>query len=126
MAGQIAHQIDKQARILTIKIVGEVTDARALRDIPRIWQLDPEIPGYDSIIDLRLDEGTISWNAVSEIAEKWHAYPRGAEAGRRTAVVVRSDLWDPIVAMIAKSFPKRHFETFRSPEDARSWITTSP
>jgi hypothetical protein len=123
--GQIAYQVDKNARILTIKVVGEVSDARALRDIPRIWERDPAIVGYDSVIDLRLDEGTISWESISQIAEKWQRFAGSAAATRRTAVVVRSDLWDPIVAMIAERFPNRPFKTFRTLEDARLWLARS-
>ena len=122
---EIGFELDQNARILTIRIVGEVTGDKALREIPRIWKDHPEVRDYDSIIDLTLDHGAITWEAVSRIAEEWHAFSGAAEASRRTALVVRVALWQTIVSVIATRFPQRRFDAFRTIEDARAWVLAS-
>ncbi len=119
---KIDIELDRKARILTIRIVGEVTDERALREIPRIWRDHPEVRDCDSIIDLTRDHGAITWDAVTEIANKWHAFAGAADIGRRTAVVVRNALWETIVSVIAMRFPRRRFDAFRTIDDARRWL----
>ncbi|HUH85290.1 MAG TPA: hypothetical protein VLX85_11810 [Stellaceae bacterium] len=119
---QINFELDHGARILTIHVVGEIPDRRALRDIPQIWKDHPEVRDYDSVIDLTHDQGAITWDAISQIADEWHAFAGAADATRRTAVVVRSTIWKPIVTAIAARFPNRRFDAFRTDEDARKWI----
>ena len=120
--GKILSELDSSASILTIRVVGEVKDAQAIREIPLIWEEHPETRTYDSIIDLLLDEGSISWEAIVEIAAKWNSFARDADLGRRSAIVVRNDLWDAIVKAIATRFPARRFAIFNTAEEARRWI----
>lgn len=119
---KIDIELDHDARILSIRIVGEVTDERALREIPQTWVDHPQVREYNSIIDLSRDHGAISWDAVAEIADKWHAFVGPEDTGRQTALVVRDALWETIVNIIATRFPHRRFDAFRTVEDARRWI----
>lgn len=119
---EIEIELDHEARILSIRIVGDVTDERALQKIPQTWRDHPEVREYDSIIDLTRDHGAISWGAVAAIADKWHAFVGPADSGRQTALVVRDALWETIVTVIATRFPHRRFEAFRTTEDARRWL----
>ena len=119
---KIDFELDQNLRTLIIRIIGEVTDQRALREIPRIWKEHPEVRDYDSIIDLSRDHGTITWEAIAEIMDKWRAFVGTADTGRRTAVVVRNALWETIVGVIAARFPQRRFDAFRTVDDARRWL----
>lgn len=119
---EITLELDQSARIFTVHVVGNVTNAQALRDISRVWEEHPEVSGYDSIIDLTHDHRSITWDTVAEIEDRRRAFVGAANPGCRTAVVVRNALWKTIVSVIRWRFPEGHFRAFKSINDARRWM----
>jgi len=119
---RIDYQIDQAARLLEMSIVGDISDDRALQEIPDIWRRYPEIAGYDSLVDLRADTGLISWRATRAIAGLWRSFAGDRDRGRRTALIVRNADWEVYARAIARLFPNRTFRTYRDVEPARAWL----
>ena len=120
----IYAEVDDAARLLTVTVIGDVHDDRALTDVPAIWRRHPQVVDYDSLIDLTRDGGRISWGAIRKIAEQWNEFTLGRDHGRHTAIAVRNDQWDSYARVLATIFPRRAFKTFRSVPAAKLWIAS--
>ena len=107
-----------------IAVTGEVGDEVALRDIPKIWEEHPEVLGFGTLVDLTKDAGSISWSAVKNIAQRWQRFADGRDAGRRTAIVVRDDVWARYARAISTLFPGRHVLVFRNLLSASEWLAS--
>ena len=123
-SGRVTWSVDAESRLLVIVCRGGVTDDDLLAVIPGIWHERPEVISYDSVVDARdlTSEGGWTWPVLREIARRWHAFARGRDMGRRTAIVT-TDTWIArLASVIAIDYQGRRMRCFGCPQLALTWL----
>jgi hypothetical protein len=118
----IDYQIDRMARRVLIRFVGDV-DGAVLRDtMATLWREFPEVRSCDSMCDMREFSGDLPFDDIRALAEAWRLFCGGADLGRRTAVVSRDRFAPLYIRAIALCFAGRELAVFRTLEEAECWL----
>lgn len=117
---------DKEKRLLFIEIKDDFSDYDLLNFVPRIWEENPEILGYDTVVDYRRlgIRNNWTWGALKEVGRRWADFSQGFETKSRVAVLTENYWLTQIVNnAFAFVFPGSRFRCFKDMEIAIAWAT---
>jgi hypothetical protein len=118
----IDYDVDRDARRALIRFRGDI-DGRTIQGaMARLSEEHPEIVGYDSICDMLVFSGHISFDDISAIADAWRIFTQGSDRGRRTAVVSNDPFAPVYIKAISLCFSGRSLAVFRTMDDAGRWL----
>ena len=120
--GSVDYEFDRDRRRVLIRFKGDI-DGRMLRSaMADLWHDLPEIASYDSICDMTTFTGDFGFDDIRTLSEAWRLFCRGADHGRRTAVL-SFDRFAPVyLKAIAFCFAGRELAAFRSLGEAQGWL----
>lgn len=117
---------DKEKRLLFIEIKDDFSDYDLLNFVPRIWEENPEILGYDTVVDYRRlgIRNNWTWGALKEVGRRWADFSQGFETKSRVAVLTENYWLTQIVNnAFAFVFPGSRFRCFKDMDIAIAWAT---
>jgi hypothetical protein len=122
--GRITWKVDRDRRVLTIRVSGPVTDEDLSSGLPRMWERHPEVVTFSTLVDARdvNNEGEYSWRGLRDVARQWRGFAGGRDGGSQVAVVVGDGWLAKVARIVAFDYPGTTFRIFMDFDDAAAWI----
>lgn len=117
---------DKEKQLLFIEIKDNFSDYDLLNFVPRIWEENPEILWYDTVVDYRRlgIRNNWTWGAMKEVGRRWADFSQGCDTRSRVAVLTENYWLTEIVNnALAFVFPGSRFRCFKDLDMAIAWAT---
>ena len=118
--------VDKEKKLLFIEIKDDFSDHDLLNYVPRIWEENPEILWYNTIVDykdIRI-KNNWTWGAMKEVGRRWEEFSQGCDTHSSVAVITDNYWLKQIVNnALAFVFPGSRFRCFKDYDEAVIWAT---
>jgi hypothetical protein len=119
---RLTLSVDDANRIIVFRYIGgidggdiNVSMIDQLKQIDRPWD-------FDSIVDMRRHEGTVTAGEIEDLARRWQMLAQGRDQGRLIAIVSEDPLVFARLPISRAAFANRVVECFALMEEAMSWI----
>ena len=121
----IDYEIDRNARRVMIRFAATSMDACCVRRCADFGMPCRRSPATIRSVTCGTFTGNFGFDDIRTLSEAWRLFCRGADLGRRTAVL-SFDRFAPIyLKAIHFCFAGRALAVFRSLDDAQRWIDRS-
>lgn len=119
---RLSLSVDEDRRIIVLRYFGDLEGSEVnLTMMDHLSRLS-EPWTYDSIVDLRRHNGTVTAAEIEELGMRWALLAQGRDTGRFTAVISQDPLVRARFALTEAAFPFRRMDIFDTFDEGIDWI----